>query len=200
MFDLAKSPKPQGTTVVGGVGAVWGIIGISLLLSYTISRLTPIAVETFSHPLSWYHWVVLLLNTLLMAYFEGYKGFQKRFSPRVAARAKYLAYQSNLLHTLFGPFFCFGYFYTSKKRQRASISLTMGIIILVLLVRSLDQPWRGIVDAGVVVGLTWGLVSLLIFSFLAFTSKEFDYSPELPPSENLPKKERTPTGKCLDTT
>jgi len=32
---------------------------------------------------------------------------------------------------------------------------TAAIVVLVLLVHRLEQPWRGIVDAGVVTGLTW---------------------------------------------
>jgi hypothetical protein len=36
----------------------------------------------------------------------------------------------------------------------------VGVVALVLIVKSLPQPWRGIVDGGVVVGLAWGLVSL----------------------------------------
>lgn len=168
--------------MIGILGALWGLVGFSTLLAYTIFRLTPIAVDTFSYDLHWYHWVVLVINTLFMAYFEGYRGFQKGFSPRVAARAKHIKNHPNILHALLGPLYCASYIYTSKRRKIATYSLTIGIIILIILVRQLDQPWRGIVDAGVVVGLTWGLVSLLIFSVLAFTSKDFDYSPELPES------------------
>jgi hypothetical protein len=174
------STGQKAGTFTGVLGAVWGIAGFSLLLGYTIYRLAPMAIATFSYPLSWYHWGALLVNTLAMAYLEGYRGFQKGFSPRVAARAKYLYDHPNLGYALLAPFFCFGYFHTSKKRQTVAISLTVGIVILVLLVRLLEQPWRGIVDAGVVVGLTWGLVSVFIFSVLAFTSTEFDTSPAVP--------------------
>jgi hypothetical protein len=59
----------------------------------------------------------------------------------------------------------------------------VGIIILVLVVRLLSPPWRGIVDLGVVIGLTWGFISLLIFNLLAFTEK-FQYSPEVPEGED----------------
>lgn len=183
---------------MGVLGAIWGVIGLSLLLVYAIFRLSPIALETFSYPLRWYHWVILLTVTILMAYFEGYRGFQKGFSPRAAARAKHLVHRPNLLHTLLGPFFCLSYFYTSKRRQRASISLTAGIIILVLLVRLLNQPWRGIIDAGVVVGLSWGIVSLLVFSVLAFTSAEFDYSPEVPTPKELPTQPHPAIEEHLD--
>lgn len=168
---------------MGILGAIWGISGVSLLLGSAIYRLTPIALDAFSYDFLWSHWVSLTLIVLFMAYAEGYGGFQQRFSPRVAARAKYLKEHPDALSILLGPFFCMGYFHATRGRKLTSISLTAGIIILVLLVRILPQPWRGIIDAGVVIGLVWGLISLWIFSILVFASKEFNYSPEVPEGE-----------------
>ena len=168
--------------MIGLLGALWGLAGFSLLLGYTIVRLAPIAIDSFSYEFHWYHWVVLAVNTLLMAYLEGYRGFQKGFSPRVAARAKHMNNYPKLLHILLGPLYCMGYFHTSKRRKIGVYSLTVGIVILIFLVRLLEQPWRGIIDVGVVVGLSWGLVSLLIYSVQAFTSKDFNHSPEVPES------------------
>ncbi len=176
--------------MIGRFGALWGITGVILLLGYAIIRLTPIMLDAFSYELRWYHWLILVLNTAQMAYLEGYRGFQKGFSPRLAARAKYLQDNPNLIHVLLAPFFCLGYFYTSKKRQTVVISLTVGIILLIILVHQLHQPWRGIIDAGVVVGLSWGLISLLIFTVQAFTSTEFDYSPDVPEAMSTAASER----------
>jgi hypothetical protein len=169
---------------MGTLGALWGITGISLLLGSAVYRLAPLAANAFSFSFIWYHWLSLLLVVLFMSYAEGYRGFQQRFSPRVAARAKYLKEHPRTLHVLLAPFFCMGYFYATRRRKITSLSLTLGIVILVLLVRLLPQPWRGIIDAGVVLGLIWGLVSMWIFCFPAFTSKEFNYSPEVPEGEH----------------
>lgn len=165
---------------MGIFGAIWGIVGVSLLLGSAVYRLAPLAVNAFLFTFFWYHWLSLALIVLFMAYAEGYRGFQQRFSPRVAARARYLREHPTLFHVFLAPFFCMGYFHATRKRKITSISLTVGIIILVLLVRLLPQPWRGIIDAGVVLGLIWGLVSLLLFCAIAFTSKRFNYSPEVP--------------------
>ena len=81
-----------------------------MLLFSAVFRLSPIAVAAYSHDFYWYHWVSLLLILFFMAYAEGYKGFQKGFSPRVAARAKYLKDHPDLLHAVFAPFFCMGFF------------------------------------------------------------------------------------------
>ncbi len=165
---------------MGLFGAVWGLSGIFLLLGSAIYRLSLVSLESFSYDLLWYHWVFLVCFTVFMAYAEGYKGFQKQFSPRVAARAQYLLNHTNTVHILLGPLFCMAFLHATKRRQITSIMVTVGIILLIVLVRFLSQPWRGIVDAGVVVGLVWGLVSLLIFSIQAFLSGTSHYSPEVP--------------------
>ena len=165
---------------MGIFGAIWGLTGVLLILSSAVYRLTPLAIDAFSYAFTWYHWLTLFLILLFMTYAEGYRGFQKGFSPRVAARALYLKNHPRLLHSLLGPFFCMGFFHASRKRKITSFSVTSGIIVLIILVRFLRQPWRGIIDAGVVVGLAWGLVSLIIFSLQAFSVKEFPYSPDVP--------------------
>lgn len=170
---------PRGS-LIGMFGAIWGITGVLLLLSSATIRLAPLAVDAFSYPFRMPHWLGLTLIVIGMSYLEGYKGFQKGFSPRVAARARYLREHPRMLHIVLAPFFCMGYFYATRRRKITSISLTIGIIVLVLLVRLVSQPWRGIIDAGVVVGLAWGIVSLLIFSVMSLFSREYPYSPEVP--------------------
>jgi hypothetical protein len=162
------------------VGAVWGLSGVILLLASAIYRLTPLAIDAFSYSWFWYHWLSSVGIVFFMAYFEGYRAFQLAFSPRVAARVRYLLDHSNLLHAIFAPLFCMAYFHATRRRQITSISVTVGIIILVILVRLLDQPWRGIIDGGVVIGLAWGLISLVIFAYQALAGDEFPYSPEVP--------------------
>lgn len=165
--------------MMGLWGAIWGLAGFALLLVYTIWRLIPLSITAFSYSFAWYHWAVLLLNTVMMAYLEGYRGFHKGLNPRVVARAHYLRSHATLGRVLLAPLFCMGYFHTTKRRQVSIIMLTVMIIGFILLVRLLDQPWRGIIDVGVIVGLSWGLISLLIYAVQAFTSQTFDYPPEV---------------------
>ena len=164
---------------MGGFGAFWGLAGVVLLLGSAIYRLTPLAIDAFAYDWSWYHWLSFALMIFFMAYAEGYRAFQQGFSPRVAARARYLRDHPNALHALLAPLFCMAYFHALKRRQIVSISVTAGIIVLVILVRLLPQPWRGIIDGSVVVGLAWGLVSLIVFGFQAFTLEQFNHSSEV---------------------
>jgi hypothetical protein len=143
-------------------------------------RLTPPAVDARSYDFLWHHWFSLVFVVFFMAYFEGYRAFQQAFSPRVAARARYLITHRNTLHAVLAPLFCMAYFHAPRRRRIASISVTAGIVVLVVLVRYLAQPWRGIIDGGVVVGLSWGVVSLSVFGYQALTAERFPYSPEVP--------------------
>jgi len=166
--------------MIGLIGAIWGVLGLSLLFGSALYRLYPYAQELCGTPFSWYHWVALAVSLICMGYAEGYKGFHLKFSPRVAARALYLKRNPTLARVLFAPLFCMGFFHATRKRKIVSYSLTIMIIGLIVLVRQLEQPWRGIVDAGVLLGLGWGLVSVWIFAVQAFFGRNFDISPETP--------------------
>jgi len=168
------------TTVGGRFGAIWGVAGVSLLLGFAVYRLMIITIDSFAFEFQWYHWLVFYGNIFFMAYSEGYKGFQKGFSPRVAARARYIKNNPRLLHVISAPLFCMGYFFTTRKRLIVAYTMTLGIVILVIVFHQLIQPWRGILDAGVVVGLSWGIASLIWFSFEALGSGEFEVSAETP--------------------
>jgi hypothetical protein len=159
---------------------LWGLGGIFFLVGFAVYRLTPRAVEAVASGLGPGQWAVLGAWTLFMAYGEGYRGFQKRFSPRTAARARWLRDRADTVRAALAPLFCMGYFHATRRVRITSIGLTAGIVVLVVAVSLCPQPWRGIIDFGVVVGLAWGLVSLAWFAWEAMTSPEFDYSPETP--------------------
>lgn len=165
--------------MLGWAGALWGVLGVFLLLGYAIVRLTPIALEALRGPLGGLEWAALVLWVGFMSYSEGYRGFQKAFSPRVAARARYLRSHPNTVRVLMAPLFCMAYFDAPRRRRIASYALTLGVILLVILVQRLAQPWRGIVDVGVVLGLAWGLLATFVFTVQALTRPEFGVSPEV---------------------
>jgi len=165
---------------LGLLGAIWGIGGISLLFGSALFRLYPHARELWGLPMEWVHWALLAANLVLFGYVKGYKVLHLRFSTRVAARALYIKRNPTMARILFAPFFCMGYFHATRKRKFVSYCLTALILGLIVLVRQVDQPWRGIIDAGVLLGLGWGLVSIWIFALKAFFGRGVDVSPETP--------------------
>lgn len=142
--------------------AVWGVLGVALLLCNALWRLTPVAWEAIQSGLHPTQWAVTLGWVATSAYSEGYVGFHQKFSPRVARRAVGLGRNPSFLRVLFAAPYCMGLFAADRRTRIVSWTLLVGIALLVFVVRHVDQPWRGIIDAGVVVGLGIGLVSLLI--------------------------------------
>jgi hypothetical protein len=109
------------------------------------------------------HWVALALSIGLMAWMEGYRGFQLRFCPRVVARLQGLSRPGcPPALRLLAPFHCLGLLGLPRRELIGGWSLLIGIVTLVLLIRLLPQPWRGIVDGGVLVGLGWGAAAVAI--------------------------------------
>lgn len=142
--------------------ALWGIFGFIMILCQAIVRLAGRAYEPLAAgDLQAYHYVLFAVSIVFNAYFEGYRAFQLQVAPRVMARASHLAQHPRPLHVVLAPLFCMSLFHATRKRLIISWSVYAGIITLVVLVRQLPQPWRGIVDAGVVAGLSWGVVAIV---------------------------------------
>ncbi len=177
------SAEAAAWPVLGWLAAGWGVAGVGALLAQAILRLTPRALEAFeAHRLSGLHWAFLAVWLPFMGYFEGFKGFQRAFSPRVVVRAAHLLRKPEPLHVLVAPLFCVGLVHASRRRLISSWSLLVMMIGLVLLVHRVPQPWRGLVDAGVVGGLLWGLIALGVYSVQALAGRPPRVSPELPES------------------
>lgn len=164
------------------LGFYWGVAGVIALLLMAVLRLSPRIWELADYSLNFLHWSALVLFTLWMAWAEGYRGFHQAFSPRVVARARYLKHSNHPLLSLLAPAYCMGFFHATRKRMIVSWTLTTVIIILILLLRITPQPWRGIIDTGVVTGLCLGILSLLFFWVQAITGKwQHDIPLDLPP-------------------
>lgn len=144
--------------------ALWGVFGFAVIVLKALWRLTPMALAPMRDgTMSPLHWALFAGWLAFMLYSEGYKGFQRQFAPRVAARAMYAARHPRPLIVLLAPLFCMGLFHATRKRLIVSWCVVAGIATLVTVVRQLDQPWRGIIDAGVVAGLAWGLAATFWF-------------------------------------
>jgi hypothetical protein len=169
-----KQPTP-----IGIIAVIWAIIGLFALLGFACWRLSAYTIDSFSMPLDWLHWVVFIAWAIFMAHGEGYKGFQKKFSPRFAARCKYLSHSATWLQVLLAPLFCMAYFHAPKKRVIATYALTLMIIVFIFSFRLIPQPWKGLLDFGVVLGLAWGIISTVYFCFKVFTDDNFMWDNEV---------------------
>lgn len=143
---------------------LWGILGFIAILGFAVYRLFGHFQLSWSMEYSWYHCLVLIVNTLFMAYSEGYKGFQKSYSIKFADRLRELEQNPSFVNKWLAPLYCMNYFSTSKRNLIAAYVLTVAIILVIIVFSYIPQPWRGILDFGVVVGLSWGILATLFLS------------------------------------
>lgn len=173
--------QPNARPSVSLVVATWGVLGVALLLTQAVVRLTPIALEPILlGTLSSFQAAVYVAWVAFSLYSEGYRGFQKAFVPRTVARAFYLARAKPSWLSLVAPLFCMGLVHARPRRLATSWTVVALITGAVIVVRSLPTPWRGVVDGGVVVGLLYGLVSLVIAFARALRGTVPSYPLDLP--------------------
>ena len=153
-----------------------------MVLINPIVRLSQPVIEVFPQGLTPLQAAVALLWTGFMLYTEGWRGFHLQFAPRVVRRAWALADDPGLVRVVLAPAMCMGLIYANRKRLIVSWSLVTMIVVLVVAVRQLPQPWRAIVDLGVVLGLTAGLASVLFHWVVAVRGSVPDVAADLPES------------------
>jgi hypothetical protein len=156
------------------------VIGVLALLGQALARLSVRALEAMRMDLSALQLVVLVAWIVFMVWTEGVRGFHRRFSPRVVARALWLRGHPRPAFVLLAPFFCMSLFHASRRGLMVARILVAAIVLLVIVVSQLSQPWRGIVDAGVVAGLGVGAASLVLFAVRALAGTPPPIAPDLP--------------------
>lgn len=164
--DNAVSGQDLNLTTGKVLASLWGACGVVYILVKAIKRVLPIALEPFTKaegivPLTQFQLAAYIATCLWFAYVEGYKGFQLKFSPLVVSRSFTLKSSSPIHHLLLAPLYSMALFHATKKRMIVSWSVSIGVAVIVAAVKRLPYPWRNIVDAGVVVGLSWGTISIL---------------------------------------
>lgn len=160
--------------------AFWGIIGVCMLLLNAIRRVAPIALEPVQNQdMNSAQWLLMLGWMAVMLYSEGYRGFQKAFSPRVVSRALSIGERPSWLRVLFAPFFCIGLFGATRARMIKQWMVLTIIISVIVAIRFLPYPYRGILDAGVVAGLAYGVISVPLVFARALSTGVLPADPEL---------------------
>jgi hypothetical protein len=179
--DESNSSNSHGSLLKSLLG-IWGVLQVVAIIGNALKRVIPIALQPFSSdvPLSGFQWVSYGLWTVYMIYAEGYKAFQLKFSPLVVKRAFGLSENLNALNFLLAGPYAMGFFGATKKRMIVSWSVSVGVASIVAVVKKLGYPYRSIIDGGVVAGLTYGTLSILILTVNALRGNVPHVNPELP--------------------
>lgn len=158
----------------------WGVGGVILTLIQAIVRLSPRALEVFDGTLTPFHWVCVVLWTAFMLYTEAWRGFHKQFSPRVVVRALRIARDPQPWLVVLAPVVAMGLIHGTRKRLIVSRTLLVGIVALILIIRMLPDPWRAIIDVGVVLGLAAGMASIGWFVIRTIVGEPPDIPADFP--------------------
>ena len=169
----------RGRAPGGLSAAAWGAAGLLGLLAFAVARLAGVVLDGLDYAWRWQHVAVAAANAVFMAWSEGYRGFQLGFSPRCAARVKWLMENPSAWRTALAPLFVMGYFGTSRRRMAGVYALTLGIAAAIALVHALPHPWRAALDIGVVVGLAWGMASFAWSLWAVLGPRQLPVSPEI---------------------
>jgi hypothetical protein len=156
------------------------MLGVQVILGWAVYRMIPRALEAINGGLTVFQWASLVLCVIFMGYSEGYRGFQKRFSPRTVIRALYLGREPLSAWTPLAPIVAMGMVRGTRKLLITSRILTAMIITFIVVLRYTPQPWRGIVDAGVVLGLAWGMLAIFVFWANALAGRPPEMDPQFP--------------------
>lgn len=161
--------------------ACWATGGTLLLLVEAIVRLgfTVARVLSASRP-SAVELIAGIAWTVIITYTEGYRAFQKRFSPRVVARSFYLGGQRRPLFVALAPLFAMALIHATPRRLIANWIILAGIVAIIVYVRTLPPVWRAMVDAGVLCALVWGTAALLFYFIQALRGKPPSIALDLP--------------------
>jgi hypothetical protein len=163
--------------------AVWGFVGVFALCAEAVWRLWSHAKDALTAELDAVQIAVAAVWMAFMGVVEGYRGFHQKFSPRVVARAEHLAKHARPIDAVLAPLFCMSLYGASRRGLLVARILVAGIVVLIILVPYLPHPWRGIVDAGVVVGLGIGLMSMTYFGVRSLRGLPPAIEPDLPGPE-----------------
>jgi hypothetical protein len=184
------------------VVATWGVVGTLGLIAEAVARLGLVVWDAISSgSMTTAAWVAAGLWVTANVYLEGYRGFHLRFAPRAVARALRLGREGSALSMFLAPLVCAGLIHATRRRLVASWGLVGGIVALVVMVRGLVQPWRAVVDAGVVVALVVGSASLVVMLVrglrgeLEGVATDFPGDPKLVDTRG--RAELLPTGEAV---
>jgi len=149
---------------------LWGIGFDLFILGGACIGLVPRALEALRHPLTWGQKCAYAASVLLIGVIEGYFAFHRSFAPMLAARVYHLmryphpSALTNAALCAVLPAYSFALFYAPLRRVIISWAVVVSVTAIVIIVHHLPQPWRGIIDGGVVAGLGFGTFSTAIFA------------------------------------
>lgn len=149
------SPLPARAWALAGLVLLLGRASVSLLLKGYREILSPPLLS----PLEWASFAAIVV---LFVWGEGWMALHRRWAPRVAARIRALNEDSGTASLLLAPVYALGLTGGPRRTMVRSWAGVAAIVVAVVVVRQLAQPWQGMVKLSVAGALAVGVASLAV--------------------------------------
>lgn len=142
----------------------WALAGLVLLLGRaSVSLLAKGYREILAPPaLAPLEWAGLIAIVALFVWGEGWMALHRRWAPRVAGRIRSLGGETGAVSVLLAPLHALGLVGAERRTVARSWGAAAAIVVAVVVVRQLAQPWQGMIKLGVAGALAIGVVSLAV--------------------------------------
>jgi hypothetical protein len=142
----------------------WALAGLVLLLGRASVSLTLKGYHEVVAPglLTPVEWMALAGIALLFVWGEGWMALHRKWAPRVAGRIRDLDAELGALGLVLAPLHAVGLVGAPRRTLVRTWSGVAAIVVAVVLVRQLAQPWQGMIKLGVAGALALGVVSLTV--------------------------------------
>ena len=144
------------------MAALWALVGVCGLFGFAIFRLGRRGVEAMAGGLTPLQWLVLAALAAGFVAVEGIMALQRRWVPRLVGRARELRRGRPAAYRILAPLYGMSLIGAAPLRTVRSWALVGGIVVAVVLVGRMPEPWRGIVDVAVAAALAWGLACVVL--------------------------------------
>lgn len=145
----------------GMVAPAWAIVGVSTLFAWAVYRLGGRGIAVIREGLGGAEWLALIALTFALVYVEGIRALDRRWVPALMDRVRDLRRERSLTVRLLAPLYGLSLIGLPRARLVRGWLGTSAIVLAIVLVRLLPEPWRGIVDFAVAAALAWGLAAIL---------------------------------------
>lgn len=145
----------------GRVAVTWALAGVLLLFGEAVIALGGRGIATIQGGLGAGEWLAFVLLTAAFVYGEGVRALERRWVPFCIGRIAELRADARGIDVTLAPLYAMGLVGARRALlARAWVGVAL-ILLAVLIVRVLPEPWRGIVDFAVAAALAWGTVALV---------------------------------------
>lgn len=163
MATLEEVVRTGGAAEIrgGSLAWWWAVAGVTALFGNAVFRLGSRAFSTVAAGLSPVEWLALVALTVFFVYAEGVRALQRRWVPRMLGRAAELRRRRSA-YRLLAPLYAMSLVGAPIATLLRAWGGVAAIVLAIILIRYVPEPWRGIVDFGVSAALAWGIVAIVV--------------------------------------